>query len=102
MTTLPVTKTPTESIPPVQKIVSVLWPSFLTAAGATILFFTVFDPHALAELHQITGLSRMAGYTLGFFSFWLLTAISSALTCYFRRPCHEQAPARPEGNDVEQ
>ncbi|BAN69240.1 hypothetical protein [endosymbiont of unidentified scaly snail isolate Monju] len=102
MATLPVTKTPTESIPLVQKIVSILWPSFLTAAGATILFFAVFDPRTLAELHQITGLSRLAGYTLGFFGFWLLTSISSALTCYFRRPCHEQAPTSTEGNDVEQ
>ncbi len=102
MATLPVTKIPTDAIPLVQQVVSVLWPSFLTATGATVLFFAVFDPLTLAELHQITGFSRLAGYTLGFFGFWLLTSISSALTCYFRRPCHAQASARPEGNDVEQ
>ncbi len=100
--TLPVTQKPTESIPLVQRIVSILWPSFLTAAGATVVFFTAFDPRDLAELHHIEGLSRMAGYTLGFFGFWLLTSISSALTCYFRRPCHQQANPRSEGNDVEQ
>jgi len=39
-------------------------------------------------------LSRMAGYTGGFFGFWFLTSISCALTCYFRRPCHNNNPAQ--------
>ena len=77
MPTQPATQ-PDQDLPVVQRIVSVLWPSFLTASVATIVFFTLFDPVML---------SLVAGYTFGFFSFWLLTATSCALTCYFRRPC---------------
>lgn len=73
-------------LPVVQQIVSVMWPSFIVAGLATIIFFTVFDPIALAELAGVPELTRTGGYTIGFFAFWLLTSISCALTCYFRRP----------------
>ena len=33
------------------------------------------------------GISLMGAYTIGFFLFWLLTASSCLLTCYFQRPC---------------
>jgi hypothetical protein len=75
-------------LPVVQQIVSVMWPSFIVASIATIVFFTVFDPVAVGELAGIPELTRTGGYTIGFFCFWLLTSISSALTCYFRRPTH--------------
>jgi hypothetical protein len=86
MPTQPATQ-PDNDLPVIQRIVSVLWPSFLTAGIATIVFFTLFDP---VELSMVAGgpeISRIAGYTFGFFCFWLLTATSCALTCYFRRPC---------------
>jgi hypothetical protein len=74
-------------LPVIQKIIAVLWPSFLTAGAATILFFTVFDPNELSMIAGLPEVSRLAGYSIGFFLFWLLTSISCALTCYFRRPC---------------
>jgi len=74
-------------IPKIQQVVAVLWPSFLTAGLATILFFTAFDPQLLAELAGYGEISRLAGYTIGFFLFWLLTAGTCALTCYFQKPC---------------
>jgi len=78
----------TNEIPTIQKVISVFWPSFLTAGVATILFFTAFDPQLLMQVNGYESISRMAGYTIGFFLFWLLTASTCALTCYFQRPCH--------------
>jgi hypothetical protein len=93
--TQPATSQQPQQIPAIQNIISVLWPSFLTAAVATIIFFTLFDP---VELGRLLGLelTRMAGYTGGFFGFWFLTSISCALTCYFRRPCHRVSSADRE------
>ncbi len=76
-----------QDIPKIQKIIAVFWPSFLTAGLATIFFFTAFDPQLMMQLAGYTEISRMAGYTVGFFLFWALTASTCALTCYFRRPC---------------
>lgn len=80
-----------QDIPTIQKVVSVLWPSFLTAGVATILTFTAFDPQEIAVcMGHGEAVSRLGAYTMGFFLFWLLTSSSCALTCYFRRPCHSQ------------
>ena len=76
-----------EALPLVQRLVSVLWPSFLVAGLGTVGLFTAFDPR---EIGQCLGreVDRLGAYTVGFFVLWALTALSSALTCYFRRPCH--------------
>jgi len=79
-----------KNIPTIQKVTSVLWPSFLTAGVATILFFTVFDPQLLMAIGGFEHVSRLGGYTIGFFLFWLLTASTCVLTCYFQRPCQKQ------------
>lgn len=76
-----------KEIPTIQKIVAVLWPSFLTAGVATILFFAYFDPQLLMQVSGYGEITRMAGYTIGFFLFWLLTSITCVMTCYFQRPC---------------
>lgn len=75
--------------PTIQKFIAVLWPSFLTAGLATILFFTAFDPQLIVSVSGYGEISRMGGYTIGFFLFWILTAGSCALTCYFQRPCDD-------------
>lgn len=80
---------PQKSIPTTQKVIAVLWPSFLTAGVATILFFTAFDPQLLMAVGGYETISPLGGYTIGFFLFWLLTASTCVLTCYFQRPCHE-------------
>ena len=77
----------TKSIPKIQQVISILWPSFLTAGVATILFFTAFDPHLIMLVSGYGDISRLGGYTIGFFIFWMLTSSSCALTCYFRQPC---------------
>lgn len=87
-------------IPLVQRVISILWPSFLTSALATVLFFTAFDPVYLLAGTALAELSRVGAYTLGFFSFWGLTTLTSALTCYFSQPCDENrrkaAQVRPD------
>lgn len=67
--------------PRIQRLGAVLWPSFLLAGVATTVFFAFIDPIQLAEL-TFPGkeISRQAGYTIGFFMFWSVTATSSYLT----------------------
>jgi hypothetical protein len=85
------------NLPLVQRIVSVLWPSFLVASLATVLFFVVFDPRELGELAGLPGLTPTGGYTIGFFFFWIMGALGCALTCYFRKPCPPRI--RPDNSD---
>jgi hypothetical protein len=70
-----------------QRAISVLWPAFLVASAATVVFFTVFDPEELFASRGGPEISRLGAYTVGFFLFWGLTTLSSLLTCYFQRPC---------------
>lgn len=65
-------------------IISILWPSFLTACGATAVFFTLFDPWSLQVPPPLDDLSRIGAYTVGFFLFWLLTATTSLITYYYQ------------------
>lgn len=76
-------------IPVIQRIIAVLWPSFLTSGMATGLFFTAFDPIDLMMISGLAELSRMGVYSIGFFLFWLLTAGTCGLTCYFQKPCEQ-------------
>ena len=73
-----------EQIPVIQRIVAVLWPSFITAGIATILFTTAFDPDVIFADFDI---SRLGVYTISFFLFWLFGAITAMATCYFLKPC---------------
>lgn len=62
----------------------ILWPAFLVACLATMLFFACFDP--LPLLHD-TALSswitdRRGGYTIGFFFFWIITSLAASLTAW--------------------
>jgi hypothetical protein len=72
-----------KKIPRLQKCIAVLWPSFMVAIVATGLFFSAFDPVDLFPFGHETGISRLGVYTLGFFAFWLITAVSGVGTLYF-------------------
>lgn len=78
-----------DEAPRIQRIIAILWPSFLTAGVATILFFTAFDPKEFLITTRFAEVSRLGAYTIGFFLFWLLTAGSCLLTCYFQKPCKQ-------------
>ena len=66
-----------------QKYIAVLWPSFLIAAVATGLFFSAFDPKYMIPFDIDTDISTLGIYTVGFFIFWCLAALSSIGTLYF-------------------
>jgi hypothetical protein len=67
----------------------ILWPSFLVAAGAEAVFFTVFDPGELTVFGHSPSLSRTAIYSIGFFLFWGFAAASSGLTLLLQRSSPE-------------
>ena len=72
--------------PPIQIFSALLWPSFIAAGLATIVFFTALDPVAVLECKGAPPLSHTAAYSLGFFGFWLLCLTSSAATAYYLKP----------------
>lgn len=63
------------------RLSAILWPSFMLAGVATMVFFAFVDPHEL-NLISFSGIefSRELGYSLGFFLFWLIAAASSYTT----------------------
>jgi hypothetical protein len=69
----------------------VLWPGFMAAIVAEIVFFAMFDP---LDFNMRLQLSREAVYTFGFIAFWLLGTLSSTLTMLLQRPIDE-TPALP-------
>ena len=72
-----------DKIPRIQQAITVLWPSFLTAIVATGVFFSAFNPRDLIPFNLDIDISPMAAYSIGFFVFWIIAAISSYGTLYF-------------------
>ncbi len=78
-----------------QSVAVVVWISFLSAAIGTMLFFAFIDPVELIHIYDVNiEVGRQAGYAIGFFFFWVLTAFCSAVTAWLVRT----APARNEKN----
>ena len=71
-----------DKIPRIQKVISVLWPSFAVAIVATGLFFSAFHPKDLVPFNLDIDVSPLAAYSIGFFVFWLLGVLSSYGTMY--------------------
>lgn len=61
-------------------VMSILWPSFLMACVSSGVLFSLVDPVELVLLDSQVHLSQLGTYTVGFFLFWFLGAISSSLT----------------------
>ena len=72
-----------------RKTMSVLWPSFLAAAMAEMVFFALFDPEELTIFWRALPLSRTAIYSIGFMLFWLFAALSSWMTSLLQRASDE-------------
>lgn len=68
-----------------QRLIWVLWPSFIVAGVAEILFFTLVDPQELYVFGEAVHFSALATYSIGFFAFWVICACSSLFTCYLRQ-----------------
>lgn len=78
-----------------QVYAAVGWTSFLAAACATMLLFAFVDP---AEYEWMGGESlettRMTGYAIGFFFFWLVTASTGVVVAYLVRSTRRGARRR--------
>jgi hypothetical protein len=72
-----------------QRLIWVLWPSFVVAGIAEAAFFTLIDPQELYLFGEPVTLSRIATYSIGFFAFWALCAASSLFTCFIQRSSRE-------------
>lgn len=87
----------------VQRVLWILWPAFLVAAVAELLFFALFDPADLHLFGQPLDIARTPVYTIGFFVFWAIGAAASALTTLLQRSpfemnrCPLHADNRPDG-----
>jgi len=82
---------------------TVAWVSFLFAGLATMLFFATFDPVEIASLatYPVT-MSALAGYTIGFFLFWILCFSCTTLTCILLAlPLKKRKRVMPEETEFE-
>jgi hypothetical protein len=69
-----------------QAIAIVVWISFLSAAIGTMVFFALFDPVELSGVFdEDVEIGREAGYAAGFFFFWILSGLASAVTAWLIR-----------------
>ncbi|MBX3610276.1 MAG: hypothetical protein KF871_10305 [Hydrogenophaga sp.] len=64
----------------------VVWPAFLLAAVLEMVVFAFVDPGNLHWHGQPVAWSREAVYTVSFFVFWAITAVSSALSLVLAAP----------------
>ena len=59
----------------------ILWPSFLAACAASVAVFALVDPLDISIFGYLKP-SRQEVYICGFFLFWLMAAVSSALSLH--------------------
>ncbi|HEY9397059.1 MAG TPA: hypothetical protein VIQ28_07110 [Burkholderiales bacterium] len=85
-----------------QRAIWVLWPSFIVAGVAEVVFFTLIDPMSLQIFDEAHDLGRTTVYSIAFFALWLFAATSSALTCFFQRTAAEinRCPLTPTQRPV--
>ena len=79
-----------------QNLMWILWPSFLMAGVTSAVVFALIDPLDVVVLNTLQ-FSRNVIYTVGFFLFWLMGALSSTLTLYMapRSPIREPSDSLP-------
>lgn len=80
-----------------ERLIWVLWPSFLIAGAAEIVFFTLFDPVEFILFGNPIEVSRLGTYSFGFFGFWFVGILSSSLTVFLQRSPFEvnRCPVAP-------
>jgi hypothetical protein len=80
-----------------------LWVSFLMACAAATVFFAMVDPEILSGTTTPGWeISRQAGYAIGFFGFWLLTAVTATFVIWLVRsePAGAAEGTRDERRDL--
>jgi hypothetical protein len=84
-----------------QDVAIVAWPSFIVAAVATMICFAFIDPLLVGhdDFPPPAFATRMSGYAIGFFFFWLISALSSLLTLYLARTARPETPEKETQGD---
>jgi len=72
-----------------QKLMWIAWPSFLMAGVLELLVFALVDPQDMHWFGHSFEVSRQAVYTLSFFVFWLVIALSGGLTIFLSQSADE-------------
>jgi len=85
-----------------QDVAIVLWPSFIAASIATMVCFAFIDPLLIGpDDNPPPGFTtRMTGYAVGFFFYWLVSGLSSLLTLYLVRTAHPEPPEKAQAEDA--
>jgi hypothetical protein len=81
-------------------VIWILWPSFLVAAIAEGLQFTVIHPEDILLFGEPIGISNEGIYTLGFFVMWAFCGASSALTVFVLPKSAEQPKISSDESDL--
>ena len=68
-------------------LMTVLWPSFLMSCVSVGILFSLIEPEALTIHGNSIELSDVVIYSIGFFIFWILGAITSGLTALLMCKC---------------
>ena len=66
-------------------IIWILWPAFIAAGFAEVVFFTVIDPKQFYLFGKPIELAAMTTYSIGFLLLWVMCTGSSLMT-YFMLP----------------
>ena len=79
----------------------VLWPAFIAASFATLVSFAFIDPVLIGndDYPPPAFGTRMGGYAVGFFFFWLICSVSSLVTLYLVRTAHPELPETEDPQD---
>ncbi|MDO6461450.1 hypothetical protein Q4485_12140 [Granulosicoccaceae sp. 1_MG-2023] len=80
------------SVTPKQTAIAILWPSFLLASVANVVFWAFVDPHEFGRITGYSEIDRMTAYSVGFIVLWFFTGFSSYLTLRFNRPRSDVNP----------
>ena len=84
-----------------QRVMWIVWPAFLMAGVAELVFFSIFDPFDLHLFGSPLEMSRESVYAMGFFGFWALGIASSALSLFLESPpSHGGSGERTDANDA--
>lgn len=80
------------------KTIHLLLLSFFTAVLGETFFFAVIDPQQLYLFGEAVAWSREVVYSVGFFMFWSLTALTAGLVALMLKPAAEvNRPALSRG-----
>lgn len=69
-----------------------LWPAFLMAIVAEGAFFSLFDVSDLMALVSEHPWPPLAGYTIGFFFFWIWISLGALLSYYLVSVPNDRQP----------